>query len=159
MKIEQQTGEINFLKNEVSRLEKEYQIIVIRLQQAEQSTPSSNVNDQRNSEQQQNEEINRLNGEVIVLRQENGEILGHLQRAEEYIFQLQGQMEELSRANESIPENYSQNPAENTKVIQLEQALEQEYKNQQDIKNHYEIQINQLNEHYNIQILELNQKI
>lgn len=72
--------------------------------------------------------------EIIVLKEKNAEVLSYLEKAEDYIMQLQN--------NQPQPEPaVGQSEPNNALNIQLEKALEQEYKNQQELKNQYELQI------------------
>lgn len=72
----------------------------------------------------------KLRDEVTIsLSAKYQENVEHLEKAEEYILQMQGQ----ETGNEA------------DRIIRLEQALEQEYQNQQQIREHYEIQITNIN--------------
>ena len=61
--------------------------------------------------------------------------------------------------NQPQPEPVGHPEPDNTLNVQLEQALEQEYRNQEELKNQYELQIVNIRKEYDIQIHQFNQTI
>ena len=76
------------------------------------------------------DEVNTVTSDLLAERAKSAEVTSYLQKAEEYIMQLQ-------REKAPVSEGAQGGNADLNRVIQLEQALEQQHRNQKSQRDQY----------------------